>query len=108
LQAIRRVVSAGQALPVGARPTTAPIAAKRVLLAEDNAVNERLALLLLAKRGHHVTVARTGVEALRLSDQESFDVILMDVQMPEMSGLEAARALRERERPRGGATRIDP
>jgi CheY-like chemotaxis protein len=49
-----------------------------------------------------VTVARTGVEVLRLFDHESFDVILMDVQMPEMSGFEAARAIRERERERGG------
>jgi CheY-like chemotaxis protein len=57
---------------------------------------------LLTKRGHHVTVARTGVEVLRLFDQESFDVILMDVQMPEMSGFEAARAIRARERERGG------
>jgi CheY-like chemotaxis protein len=102
LQAIRRVVSTGHAAPSGPRAAAATIPAKRVLLAEDNAVNERLALLTLTKRGHDVTVARTGVEVLRLVDRESFDVILMDVQMPEMSGLEATRAIRARERERGG------
>jgi signal transduction histidine kinase/CheY-like chemotaxis protein len=102
LQAIRRVVSTGHAAPSGPRAAAATIPAKRVLHAEDNAVNERLALLTLTKRGHDVTVARTGVEVLRLVDRESFDVILMDVQMPEMSGLEATRAIRARERERGG------
>ena len=72
-----------------------------VLLAEDNAVNQRLAVRLLEKRGHTVAVARNGREALAAFANDTFDVVLMDVQMPEMDGLEATAAIREREKTTG-------
>jgi two-component system sensor histidine kinase/response regulator len=68
-----------------------------ILLAEDNAINQRLAVRLLEKGGHEVKVATTGVEALAALDRERFDLVLMDVQMPELSGLEATQRIRERE-----------
>jgi two-component system, sensor histidine kinase and response regulator len=69
----------------------------RVLLAEDNAVNQRLALRLLEKRGHRVTIAGTGTEALHRLEEESFDVLLLDIQMPDIDGYAVARTVRERE-----------
>ncbi|MEP7343875.1 MAG: response regulator [Gemmatimonadaceae bacterium] len=68
-----------------------------VLLAEDNPVNRVLMLQLLKKRGHRVTVAENGREAADAHLRETFDVVLMDVQMPEMDGFEATAAIRERE-----------
>jgi two-component system, sensor histidine kinase and response regulator len=70
----------------------------RVLLAEDNAVNQRLAMRLLEKRGHQVKVANNGREALETLEKEQFDLVLMDVQMPEMDGFEATAAIREKEK----------
>jgi len=69
----------------------------RILLAEDNAVNQRLAVRLLEKRGHVVTLATDGLEALRALEEEHFDLILMDLQMPHMGGIEATTAIRARE-----------
>jgi CheY-like chemotaxis protein len=73
----------------------------RILLAEDNLVNQRLAVRLLEKRGHTVSVAGNGHEALAALEQQSFDAVLMDVQMPEMDGLEATTAIRAQERNTG-------
>jgi PAS domain S-box-containing protein len=73
----------------------------RILLAEDNPVNQRLALRLLEKRGHVVRVAGNGREAVCAAAADEFDVVLMDVQMPEMDGCEAAAAIRAAERPGG-------
>jgi CheY-like chemotaxis protein len=73
----------------------------RVLLAEDNAVNQKIAMRVLEKHGHHVTVAADGRQALAALDRAIFDVVLMDVQMPEMDGFEATAAIRGRERETG-------
>jgi CheY-like chemotaxis protein len=70
----------------------------RVLLAEDNKINQKLAASLLRKQGHVVVIAGTGLEALEALEREPFDVVLMDVQMPEMDGLTAAAAIREKEK----------
>jgi len=82
-----------------AGPASAPL---RILLAEVNPVNQKLAVRLLEKRGHQVVVASNGREAVRAVEEQVFDLVLMDVQMPEMSGLEAATAIREREKETGG------
>jgi len=78
----------------------------RVLVAEDNAVNRLLAVRLLEKRGHEVVVAATGTAALEALESQSFDLVLMDVQMPEMDGLEATIAIRERERAGGSGQHV--
>ena len=70
----------------------------RVLVAEDNQVNSLLAKRLLEKRGHHVVVAANGREALEALDKENFDLVLMDMHMPELDGLQATAAIREREK----------
>jgi PAS domain S-box-containing protein len=70
----------------------------RILLAEDNPVNQLLAVRLLEKRGHHVTVANNGSEAVNQSSRSTFDVVLMDIQMPIMDGFEATAAIRSREK----------
>jgi CheY-like chemotaxis protein len=69
----------------------------RVLLAEDNPVNQTLAMRILERLGHKVQVVNNGKEALGRAQAEEFDVILMDVQMPEMDGLEATTAIRDAE-----------
>jgi two-component system, sensor histidine kinase and response regulator len=74
----------------------------RILLAEDNQVNQVVATRILEKRGHTIVVVGNGREALAAFDRETFDLILMDVQMPEMDGREATIAIRERERVKGG------
>jgi CheY-like chemotaxis protein len=74
-----------------------PSARLRILLAEDNLVNQRLAVRMLEKMGHQVVVAQTGQEALHSLRSEKFDLVLMDVQMPEMDGFAAAREIRRRE-----------
>jgi CheY-like chemotaxis protein len=87
------------------RPSSSPPTHLRILVAEDNIVNQRVARALLEKQGHQVAVAATGKQVLAMIAEQQFDVILMDVQMPELDGLEAAAAIRAAE---AGTTRHLP
>jgi CheY-like chemotaxis protein/anti-sigma regulatory factor (Ser/Thr protein kinase) len=103
------------ALGGGGRPATAPLVTRhsvrespvdagsslKILLAEDHPVNQQLAVRLLEKRGHTVQVVQDGRQALTAVERERFDLILMDLQMPVMDGLEATAAIRARERATG-------
>jgi signal transduction histidine kinase/ligand-binding sensor domain-containing protein/ActR/RegA family two-component response regulator len=74
-----------------------PLPTLKILLAEDNLVNQKLAMKLLENDGHQVTLAQNGKDALSLLEQSAFDLVLMDVQMPEMDGLTAATVIRKQE-----------
>jgi CheY-like chemotaxis protein len=92
--------AAGQdARRAGEQQTRRPAGNLRVLVAEDNPVNQRIALKMLERLGHDATIAVNGKEALERARAEPFDLILMDCQMPEMDGFQAAREIR-----RGGAS----
>lgn len=89
------------ATPVLETPVAASQRALHILLAEDNAVNQKFAVRTLEKRGHTVVVANNGREAVEHWEKEDFDIILMDVQMPEMDGMAAVARIRELEQESG-------
>ena len=103
---IVRGLAGGSSAPAPA-PTPASAASLksssplRILLAEDNPVNQVLAVRILSRRGHSIAVCGNGREALARLDQEKFDVLLTDMQMPEMDGFETAEAIRRREQETG-------
>lgn len=107
LSAIMTAVGAAKKVkvPPGTAPLRSIIPVARplnVLLTEDNVVNQKLAVRLLERRGHKVQIAANGKEALAALERQTFDIVLMDVQMPGMDGFEATAAIRAREKALGG------
>jgi signal transduction histidine kinase/ligand-binding sensor domain-containing protein/CheY-like chemotaxis protein len=102
MESVARVNGAAAAEPQPA----APVRRMRILLAEDTRVNQVLAERLLSRAGHAVVVVGNGREALDALERQPFDLVLMDVQMPELDGLEATRLIREREALGGGRVPI--
>ena len=101
LSAILAVVGQNHTIPEPLTPTppkpTAQSKVLHILLAEDNRVNQMVASRILEKMGHTITVANNGAEALALLAAHSFDLVLMDIQMPQMDGLSATKTLRQQE-----------
>ena len=106
LAALQSAVEGNRAV-LRARPQTLRTQnSRKVLLVEDNPINRHIAMVVLEKRGHRVVVVGTGREAVERLATESFDVVLMDLQMPDMGGMEATRLIRQREAVTGGHVRI--
>jgi CheY-like chemotaxis protein len=88
-------------LPIPAPPRPEHKRKMRILVAEDNSVNQRVAARLLEREGHDVEVAGSGREALDMLGKNEFDLVLMDVQMPDLDGVQATARIREKERGSG-------
>jgi CheY-like chemotaxis protein len=88
------------------RESQNPAALLRILVAEDNSVNQKLIARLLEKRGHTITMVGNGLQAVNALDRDTFDLVFMDMQMPEMDGFEATAAVRKRESQTGLHTPI--
>ncbi len=99
MQKARAQASVVQAVPASAHPQHKR--ALRILVAEDNVVNQKLIVRLLEKRGDHVTLAQDGQEALDVLARQEFDLVLMDIQMPVLGGLEATQLWRTQEKQTG-------
>jgi CheY-like chemotaxis protein/HPt (histidine-containing phosphotransfer) domain-containing protein len=104
---IARVLARRPGQPVRRPPPTAvPLSVGyrrlRVLVAEDNVVNQQVVMGFLDRAGHAAVVVSTGTEVLAALERHEFDLVLMDLQMPELDGIEATRAIRKRERSTGG------
>jgi len=109
LETIEYVLGRNQAAavePAGSAAEAVAPAPMRVLLAEDNLVNQKVVTRLLERRGHSVSVAANGWLAVEMLNRDRYDVILMDVQMPEMGGFEATAIIREKEGGEGGRVPI--
>jgi two-component system sensor histidine kinase/response regulator len=106
LRALSAALSGAPSAP--AAPQTLSVAARRlrILVCEDNPVNQKLARRMLEAQGHEVQVACDGAEAVAATAAGGFDLVLMDVQMPNVDGLEATAAIRARERVSGDGSRI--
>lgn len=103
------VLNANSATNVAPLPTPRlhpPVKPLRILVTEDSEINRELVSELLAKRGHSVSTAADGIEALAALERDSFDVVLMDEEMPRMNGLDATRTIRKMEIPTGRHLRI--
>ena len=94
--------AAGGRRPLEGDAATAPIRPLDILLADDGLINQEVAVGLLEMRGHRVEVVNTGRDALDALQRRSFDVVLMDLEMPDMDGLEATATIRRQERLHGG------
>jgi CheY-like chemotaxis protein len=95
-QKVSATAAAIQSCPATDRPKTD--FKRNILLAEDNHVNQAVAMRTIQKLGHSLVVANNGKDALALMAKQSFDLVLMDIQMPEMDRLTATKAIREAER----------